>query len=483
MEKSKRIISIDVDEKTIYILHNRKNPILRNFFQIDSIHVLLGKNGSGKTHYLTEIAKIFSGKKFLGAVILEDSQYSNRFLEKGEHEDFGILYFTPLPYRKRIRSSRRVLDISPDSRGENTNRDTKIFQQVCDILEINTKLACKISYRPSIFSNYLAPCILEYSDNKPSSNYPTSTVIDLINEYRRTSLTGEDQEHQIHIKSKIKREMADLIENYVLTQNKNTEEIIIELAAIQKMFSTYRDREEIAYLYLHHIGFFENPYRGPIDDLNYAFTRIINVTNEVINISHGVNANENSIDFPYDESLQSLEWLLPGSAVDVGWKNLSSGMQALVDQFSQMHSGISKLADKGLENILILIDEGDAYLHLDWQRRYIELLDNFLGERKRAMGIKNIQVLIATHSPVITSDFPSSMITNLDSDGYLDKTFATPIENIIFHNFDSSSIGSHAIEKIKQLRKNFISGSLDDEDSLLINEIGDAMIKNALTGQ
>lgn len=483
MEKSKRIISINIDEKIINILHNNKGLILRNFFQTDSIHVLLGKNGSGKTHYLTEIAKLFSGRIFLGTAILENSLGEIRALENGEHEDFGILYFTPLPYRKKIKPSRRVLDISPSSRGGKWKRDTKIFQQVCDILKINTKLACKISYRPSIFSSYLAPCILEYSENKPSNNYLSSTTIDLINEYKHVSSSGETQENQIRVKSKIKRDMADIIQEYVLSQDKEPQEIITELATLQKMFSTYRNREEIAYNYLHHIEFFDNPYRKPTDEVHHRFTSTIERTRDIINISYNVNIEDNGIDFPYDEKLAELEWLLPGSAVDVGWENLSSGMQALVDQFSQIHSGITKLADINLQNILILIDEGDAYLHLDWQRRYIELLDKFLGERKKAMGIDSIQVLIATHSPVITSDFPSSMITSLDNNDHLDKTFATPIENIIFHNFDSSSIGSHAIEKIKQLRQKIISKTLSSEDRLLINEIGDVMIKKALTGQ
>lgn len=58
------------------------------------------------------------------------------------------------------------------------------------------------------------------------------------------------------------------------------------------------------------------------------------------------------------------------------------------------------------QNILVLIDEPEISLHINWQRE-------FLNDLLRIIKIQNIQVLIATHSPTIIND-RWDLVYNLD---------------------------------------------------------------------
>ena len=64
-------------------------------------------------------------------------------------------------------------------------------------------------------------------------------------------------------------------------------------------------------------------------------------------------------------------------------------------------------------DFLILIDEPDLHLHLDWQRQYIQkLIDVFAT---LPSDIK-LHFIIATHSPFLISDLPTECIVALKKD-------------------------------------------------------------------
>lgn len=69
--------------------------------------------------------------------------------------------------------------------------------------------------------------------------------------------------------------------------------------------------------------------------------------------------------------------------ITIEWSMLSSGLQALVDQFAHIGDSIATASQQGRNSVLLMIDEGDAYLHLDWQRKYLTLLNRYLGGLKK----------------------------------------------------------------------------------------------------
>lgn len=86
------------------------------------------------------------------------------------------------------------------------------------------------------------------------------------------------------------------------------------------------------------------------------------------------------------------------------WHSLSAGQEAILNQFMELYEGLAKVSKP---NLLINIDEGELYLHPEWQRQYLDLVISFLEYFiKRNETIKCAQLILTSHSPFIASDIP-----------------------------------------------------------------------------
>ena len=66
------------------------------------------------------------------------------------------------------------------------------------------------------------------------------------------------------------------------------------------------------------------------------------------------------------------------------------------------------------KNILLMLDEVDLYLHPEWQRKFLAILEERLT---KAYPRHYIQLIITTHSPLVLSDIPSENVIYLEKDG------------------------------------------------------------------
>ncbi len=149
--------------------------------------------------------------------------------------------------------------------------------------------------------------------------------------------------------------------------------------------------------------------------------------------------------------------------LDFEWP-LSSGEKAMLNVFSRLYTiADGQPAGDNLRltnNVLLLIDEGDLYLHPEWQRRFIDRLIRFLSvayaKRRR------IQIILTSHSPFLLSDVPASCVNYLQreeertvvSDGLSRKkrTFAANIHDLFSMGFFmSSTVGEFAKNKITEV--------------------------------
>ncbi|MEC3544005.1 AAA family ATPase, partial [Bacillus thuringiensis] len=180
--------------------------------------------------------------------------------------------------------------------------------------------------------------------------------------------------------------------------------------------------------------------------------------------------------------------------ITLNWNlQLSSGQKAMLDMFSRFYSIATKINNLGDKNILILIDEGELYLHPQWQKSLLkDLLDFF-----KMIYDKDIQVILTSNSPFIVSDLPKHNIVFIGKkareNGMIDalvnkkQTFAANIHTLLSDSFfiDGELIGDFAKEKINWLI-NILSGDIDNirknEKKIrkLINLIGEPIIKNKL---
>lgn len=95
--------------------------------------------------------------------------------------------------------------------------------------------------------------------------------------------------------------------------------------------------------------------------------------------------------------------------IHIEFPDMSSGERAFQNIFSWINliPTLSKISmNKSIslrDEMLIMIDELDLYLHPSWQVKFIRYL---LDEVQRQFKGKKIQIIIATHSPLCLSDIP-----------------------------------------------------------------------------
>ena len=189
----------------------------------------------------------------------------------------------------------------------------------------------------------------------------------------------------------------------------------------------------------------------------------------------------------------------------------SSGEQALQNVFSWLKLppsfeeifGWRSIPMK--DNILLLLDEVDLYMHPEWQRQLLNMLSERLSLEFPG---KSIQVIISTHSPLVLSDVPSRNIIYLEqNDGNcsiahgpeMGETFGANLFSLLRESFFlKKSLGEYAFTRIDAVIKdlNDLKDALEKPDNAgtdieklkgkcrkhegLINTIGEPVIRRKL---
>lgn len=177
---------------------------------------------------------------------------------------------------------------------------------------------------------------------------------------------------------------------------------------------------------------------------------------------------------------------------------LSAGEYEYMQFFSRFLSVLKK--EKEMSNFLLILDEVDRGLHPEWQRlwftKFLECLDAISVHYDIEL---NIQLLMATHSPFMLSDFADENVLKLvrkpDESGFKPnvkcddsstKCFGGNIYDIMKDGFFlESSIGGFVekqinkiIIEVKKCKKE--NRNLSKEYVLLINKIGNPILKSLL---
>lgn len=188
--------------------------------------------------------------------------------------------------------------------------------------------------------------------------------------------------------------------------------------------------------------------------------------------------------------------------INIEGLDLSSGERAMLNFFSWIHmiSYYDKIGtnvkESTFDNILLLIDEIDLYCHPSWQQK---LLNHLIREVKFIFKEKNVQIIFATHSPIVLSDMPKSNILYLKkTDGKLlidknenhSETFGANIYKLFDDAFfleKQGQIGEFAKMKITSLIKEVMDIKEHDYDSEYMNQlknkislIGEPLIREKL---
>lgn len=175
--------------------------------------------------------------------------------------------------------------------------------------------------------------------------------------------------------------------------------------------------------------------------------------------------------------------------LDIEWIGISSGHQAFLNLFAQLYGVIRRVSQ--FEQVLICIDEGDLYLHPQWQKEFLLRLITFIPS---VFKKQQIQLLLTTHSPFLVTDLPRQNLVLLDRDQNgqtvvvsqtqsLEKTFGANLYDLYESSFflADGALGDFALEKIRRaiaIANNPDSGPAEKANALQITElIGEDLIR------
>ena len=169
--------------------------------------------------------------------------------------------------------------------------------------------------------------------------------------------------------------------------------------------------------------------------------------------------------------------------------HMSTGEGNLIEIFSRVYSYLL-MYEKNAEDIILIVDELETGMHLEWSRRLINILIKNLSEILETEGMENkIQLIFTTHSPYMLSDIKPGNVTMLEKNqetGYsegkvLQNTFAKNIQEIMKENLIDNIYGDFALAKINSMISR-LNGEEGNEEELLkeIHLISEPILRNKL---
>lgn len=168
------------------------------------------------------------------------------------------------------------------------------------------------------------------------------------------------------------------------------------------------------------------------------------------------------------------------------WEGLSSGESAFLSLFGRLFSIREKII--GNNNLILLLDEADMLFHPEWQRNYIEILHKVIPI---IFPNKNIQVILATHSPLMLSDIPkqNTLFLQKDKDTGIteaiegEDTFAANIFSLLRNAFflEKCGMGEYSFNKIEWLINQIHNPKANPKEIFkYIDSVGDPYLKDKL---
>lgn len=169
----------------------------------------------------------------------------------------------------------------------------------------------------------------------------------------------------------------------------------------------------------------------------------------------------------------------------------SSGEESKINFILSLLDALKKMdnteAQGDNDNIILLLDEIDAYYHPEYQ---INLMHDLLEIVQKVLGEYNVQIIITSNTPLELSDFPSENVTYIEQGKVFTEqntveTFGNNVCNLLKNSFYvNSTMGAFAKEKIDKVIKFLTNETYDcidkNEIKYIISIVGEPIIKNKL---
>lgn len=263
--------------------------------------------------------------------------------------------------------------------------DVSQIEQLCDLfINININSNTKTKHQNElVFSNFLH-FIFYFGKERDEMEH------DIVEEDAKNSVK------LLELKYTITNNIKDIIEEIYTNLLEQVKEIINtnKKAYIINEFEAYKNQIDANIEYINRISSF-------ISDNTNGFNLFLEF-DKAIEFVTLYYATLNKIDdyLEYNWTNQSNRLYL-----------ISTGESAFITIYSRFFSIVKSIREYP-KHILILIDEGDIYLHPDWQKRFIKYMIDFL---KECFPKYFIQIILTSHSPFVISDLPKENVIFLDT--------------------------------------------------------------------
>ena len=219
---------------------------------------------------------------------------------------------------------------------------------------------------------------------------------------------------------------------------------------------------------------------------NELCTIEVNEKNEKFMLELLEHYEKTSFAFPY------LKFNFGLSAGEFNFLNLFANIYSILENSEKGEVSVIKNTYIGgikCTDLLLIFDEADLSLHPRWQQQYLYWLLKFI---ESVFPMCRVHILIATHSPIMLSDFPQDNVIYLNHKEEISmkrevKTFGSNIHDLFLDSFflsDSGTIGEFAEKKINQIVEQLNEDELLENEmediSKIINFVGDDLIRNQL---
>lgn len=172
---------------------------------------------------------------------------------------------------------------------------------------------------------------------------------------------------------------------------------------------------------------------------------------------------------------------------------LSEGEKSYLHYFSVLNELLDETildSENGKYDVLLLLDEPDHRMHPELSRQFVKLLTDFIKNHSNH-NIRNIQLMLTTHSPFIVTDFPKEHVLffNREEDGTRinnrkHETFGANIHHLLIDDFFmDQTIGEFArlqLEKVLECLQQDCTAYDSLELQQIIASVGDDIVRQQL---